>query len=83
MTDKSTNNVQTAEDVLAYVIDVLLSINTHAYLPTGKADRAIHFLLLLLEEFGPGIFFFFFFFFFFLHEFYIIAASSPTWFLVI
>lgn len=47
------NNTQTAEDVLAYVIDVLLSINTHAYLPTGKADRAIHFLLLLLEEFGP------------------------------
>lgn len=49
------NNTQTADDVLAYVIDVLLSINTHAYLPTGKADRAIHFLLLLLEEFGPGI----------------------------
>ncbi|GAB1609718.1 probable methyltransferase TARBP1 [Argonauta hians] len=43
-----------ADDFLSPLVDVLLSLNTHVYLSVGKAHRALHLLLLLLEEFGNG-----------------------------
>ncbi|XP_029643100.2 LOW QUALITY PROTEIN: probable methyltransferase TARBP1 [Octopus sinensis] len=50
--NQETQGRLSADDFLLPLIDILLSLNTHPYLPAGRAHRALHLLLVLLEEFG-------------------------------
>ena len=49
----SNDGALTLECAIQPILDVVLSVNTHAYMSTDKADRAISMLALLVKESEP------------------------------